>query len=202
MLVVLLLLAAPAPALAGGDEAQAPPSVGPPGPWNDEEVGEGEDLPYRPTDARSCRFAGMRGAGPGTVLGVWVVRTRCRTGKRLVRRYQRCLNSPDGRAGRCCGRVERRCVRPVFLGRCWLRDRFYRRRVGGYRCTERRLYEVEGLYEGRVICRDGYRRITHSYTLHNPRTRGAERVADVAGERGSCAGLVRGLERRRDGCLS
>jgi hypothetical protein len=168
LLVVLpLLLAAPTPALAGGDERQAPPSAGPPGPWNDDtEIGEGEDVPYKPTDARSCRLGATRRAGPGSVLGVWVVGTRCRTGKRLVRRYQRCLNSRSGRDGRCYGRVERRCVFPVFLGRCWRRDRFFLRRVKGYGCTERRLYEIRGLYEGRVMCRKrGGRRVSHGYTL-------------------------------------
>jgi predicted outer membrane repeat protein len=53
----------------------------------------------------------------------------------------------------------------VFLGRCWLRDRFYRRRVLGYRCTERRLYEIDDIYEGRVMCRKARRRISHRYTL-------------------------------------
>ena len=109
----------------------APPSAGPPGPWSDHEVGEGEDVPYRPTDAKSCRLGGTRDAGPGTVLGVWVVRTRCRAGKRLVRHYQRCLNSEAGRNRRCYSRIDKRCVRPVFLGRCWLRDRFFRRQVRG-----------------------------------------------------------------------
>jgi hypothetical protein len=37
--------------------------------------------------------------------------------------------------------------------------------VSGYACTERRAYEVRGLYEGRVLCRDGTRRISHRYTL-------------------------------------
>ena len=162
------LLGASATALAGGDEdAPAPPSAGPPGPWSEHEVGEGEDLPYRPTDAKSCRLGGTREAGPGAVLGVWVVGTRCGAGKRLVRRYQRCLNSEAGRNRRCYSRVDKRCVRPVFLGRCWLRDRLLRRQVGGYRCTERRLYEVRGLYEGRVMCRKGRGRISHGYTLHN-----------------------------------
>ena len=55
----------------------------------------------------------------------------------------------------------------MFLGRCWLRDRLFRRQVRGYRCTERRLYEVKGLYEGRVMCSQGRRRVSHSYTLHN-----------------------------------
>ena len=163
-----VLLGVSATAFAGGDEtAPAPPSAGPPGPWSDHEVGEGEDVPYRPTDARGCRLRGTRDAGPGRVLGVWVVRTRCGAGKLLVRSYQRCLNSEAGRNRRCYSRIQRRCVRPVFLGRCWLRDRFFRRQVRGYRCTERRLYEVRGLYEGRVMCSKGRRRISHSYTLHD-----------------------------------
>jgi predicted outer membrane repeat protein len=166
-----LALAAPTAAVAGGDEqTQAPPSAGPPGPWNDREVGEGEDLPYRPTDARSCRVGDTGRAGPGSVVGMWVVRTRCRVGKRLVRRYQRCLVSESGRSRGCYRRIERRCVRPVFLGRCWLRDRFFRRRTLGYGCTERRLYEAEGRYEGRVMCRKGRRRVSHSYTLYTEKS--------------------------------
>ena len=175
--------------------ARRPPSAGPP--WADREVGEGEDVPYRPTDARSCRLGTTRRAGPGSVLGVWVVRARCGVAKRVVRRYQRCLDSEGGRKGRCYGRVERRCVRQVFLGRCWMRDRFYRRRVMGYRCSERRLFEVEGTYEGRVICGKGRRRISHSYTLiskkpvpvnreselraawANPRVRAIDITADI-----------------------
>jgi len=164
-MVLALALAAPGAAVAGGDETRSPPSGGPPGPWSDREVGEGEDVPYRDTDSRRCGLGGTRRAGPGSVLGVWVIGTRCRTAKRVVRRYQRCLNSESGRKGRCYGRVDTRCVRRVFLGRCWLRDRFYRRRVNGYRCTEWRVYEVDGLYEGRVICRNGRRRVSHSYTL-------------------------------------
>jgi predicted outer membrane repeat protein len=166
LVVLVLVLGAPAAALAGGDEGQAPPSAGPPGPWSEREVGEGEDLPYKPTDARSCRLGAVRGAGPGAVLGVRVVHTRCRTGMRIVRRYQRCLDGDRGRDRRCYSRIETRCVRPVFLGRCWLRDRFFRRQVRGYRCSERRLYEVERLYEGRVLCSKGRRRISHSFTLH------------------------------------
>ncbi len=107
----------------------------------------------------------MRRAGPGSVLGVWVTGTSCRIGQRVVRRYQRCLDRQNGHNGRCYGRVDRRCVRPVFLGRCWMRDRFLHRRVMGYACTERRLYEVERVYEGRVSCRQGRRWVSHGYTL-------------------------------------
>ena len=129
------------------------------------EVGEGEDVPYKATDARGCRLGTTRGAGPGSVVALWVVGTPCRTGRRVVRRYQRCLNSERGRKGGCYARAERRCTRHVFLGRCWLHERVYRRNIMGYRCSERRQYEVDGVYEGRVMCRKGRRRISHGYTL-------------------------------------
>ncbi len=155
---------APAAAIAGGDEeTQGPPSARPPG--VDREIGEGEDRPYRPTDARHCRPGKARSAGPGSVIGVWVVGTRCSVATRIVSRYQRCLNSEDGRNASCYGRVEKRCVRPTFLGRCWMRDRVFRRRVSGYACTEQRAYEVRGFYEGRVLCRHRTRRVSHGYTL-------------------------------------
>jgi hypothetical protein len=164
--VLALLLATPAGALAGGDEEKAPPSAGPPGPWDDEEAGEGEDVPYRPTVAKRCGLAGAGSAGPGSVLGVFVLHTRCRSGRRVVRAYQRCLNSERGRDGLCYRRVDSRCVQPVFLGGCRKHQRFMRRTVKGYRCTERRFYEIRGQYEGRVACRKGRRRrIDHWYTL-------------------------------------
>ena len=72
---------APATALAGGDETPGSAERGTSGPWDDREVGEGEDRPYRPTDARPCRLGKTRSAGPGSVLGVWVVGTRCRQGR-------------------------------------------------------------------------------------------------------------------------
>src|SRR5262245_11052687 len=96
---VSAVLGISAAAFAGGEGGHVPPSAGPPAPWNDREVGEGEDVRYRRTDARSCRLGATRRAGPGSVLGVWVVGTRCRIGKRVVRRYQRCLNRADGRRG-------------------------------------------------------------------------------------------------------
>jgi hypothetical protein len=164
-LAALALLLGSATAVAGGEEEKAPPSAGPPGPWDDE-VGEGEDVPYRPTDARRCRVAGARAAGPGSVVGLYVLDADCRVGRRVVRAYQRCLNDERGRDGRCYGRVDTRCVQPVFLGGCRTRQRLLRRRVNGYRCTERRLYEIRDLYEAHVTCRKGpRRRITHSYTL-------------------------------------
>src|SRR5262245_13551385 len=166
LLPLTLVLPSAGPASAGGDEeGHTPPSAGPPGPWDAGEIGEGEDVPYKATDARRCRLGATRSAGPGSVVGVWVVGTPCRTGKRVVRGYQQCLNSESGRKGGCYGRAERRCTRPTFLGRCWLHERVYRRTVMGYRCNERRQYEVDGVYDGSVICRKGRRRISHDYTL-------------------------------------
>jgi hypothetical protein len=195
VLVALLLLAAPHAVRAGGDEeAQNPPSAGPPGPWEDNAPG---DVPYQPTGTRRCGVAAMRDAGPGAVLGLYVDRTACGAGRRLVRSYQRCLERESGRAGGCYGRVYRRCVQPVFLGRCRLTDRFYRRTVRGYRCVERRLYPIDGRYDANVVCVRGTRRIDHSYTLYastevvvgteralrsawaNPRVRAIELTSDI-----------------------
>jgi hypothetical protein len=61
--------------------------------------------------------------------------------------------------------VYRRCVQPEFLGRCRTYDRFFRRSVSGYRCTERRTAAIRGLYDANVTCVNGRRRIDHSYTL-------------------------------------
>ena len=167
---LVVFLATPAQALAGGDEDKNPPSAGPPGPWeDDDEVGEGEDLPYRPTESRKCGLGTARDAGPGSVIGVWVQHRRCRAGRRFVRGYQRCLNDERGRARGCYRRVDNPCVRRVFLSGCRARRKFYRRNFSGYRCIERRFYRVRELYEGRVVCRKGRgfraKRINHAYTL-------------------------------------
>ncbi len=82
-----------------------------------------------------------------------------------MRSYQSCLGSERGRAARCYGAVHRRCIQPVFLGRCRTYDRFFRRSVKGYRCTERRTSAIRGLYDANVTCVKGRRRIDHSYTL-------------------------------------
>jgi hypothetical protein len=160
--LALALLASPT-ALAGGDEEPPPPPQNsPPGPWEGE---SGEDVPYRPTDVRRCRGVGAWRQGPTSVLGLFVRRTSCRDAKRFVRAYQSCLNSRRGRDGGCYGRAYYRCVQPVFLGGCRNRQRFLRRSVRGYRCTERRLYEIRGLYDARVTCANSGRKISHSYTL-------------------------------------
>jgi predicted outer membrane repeat protein len=165
--VIAILLMAPCTALAGGDKPQAPPSAGPPGPWDGP---FGKKVPYRPSGTRRCGLAGVRAAGPGAVLGLYVERAHCRDAIRVVRAYQACLDRVRGRASGCYDRVYRRCVQPVFLGRCRTSDRFFRRTVRGYRCTERRLYPIRGDYDANVICVKGSRRIDHGYTLFDGTT--------------------------------
>jgi predicted outer membrane repeat protein len=174
--VVVILLAAPPTALGGGDEKHAPPRAGPPGPWTGP---SDKNVPYRPSSARRCAVAGLRRAGPGSVLGLYVQRARCRVAGRFVRAYQRCLNGERGRAGRCYGRVYRRCIQPAFLGRCQTRDRFFRRTLRGYRCIERRLYPIGSRYDANVSCVKGRRRISHSYTLFTRRSIAVGRESEL-----------------------
>jgi predicted outer membrane repeat protein len=164
--VIAMLLVVPSAAIGGGDEQQAPPSAGPPGPWDGP---FGKKVPYRPSGTHRCGLDEVRRVGPGSVLGLYVERARCRGAIRLVRTYQSCLDNARARAGGCYDRVYRRCVQPVFLGRCRTYDRFFRRTIEGYRCTERRLYPLRGDYDANVTCVKGSRRIDHGYTLFRDR---------------------------------
>ena len=121
--LLLVLVAVPATAFGGGDDPpEHAPASSPPGPWAGADAGGS----YSPSGTSRCRMRDRR------VLGLYVRRAPCRAGRRLVETYQRCV------ARRCYQRVQRRCVQPEFLGGCRTHDRFYRRRVDGYRCVERR----------------------------------------------------------------
>ena len=52
----------------------------------------GKQVPYRPSGAHRCGIDKVRHAGPGSVLGLYVERARCRGATRLVRAYQSCLD--------------------------------------------------------------------------------------------------------------
>ena len=108
---------------------------------------------------KRCPLAEVRDAGPGRVLGLSVERAGCGGARRFVAAYQRCLDR------RCYRQIRRRCVQPEFLGRCRTHDRFFERRLRGYRCTERRAGLIRGRYDATVNCVRGRRRIDHSYTL-------------------------------------
>jgi predicted outer membrane repeat protein len=157
----LALFALPAVALAGGDEGEesGPPVFPPPGMA---EPPEG-DHPFNPSTAEPCGIRPMRYVGPGKLLGVYVDHVGCRFGLRLVHRYQRCLDRRSDKA--CFDTIDWRCVQPEFLGRCRDHDYFYIRRIAGFRCIERRLYEIGKRYNGNVFCFHRKRRISLPYTL-------------------------------------
>ena len=154
-LVVLLAAIAlvPSSAYAGGDEPEHHAGTSPPGPWSD---GSGGGVRYEPSGTRRCRMSGVRET---VVLGVYVRREACRAARRFVLAYQRCI------ARDCYSRIERRCVQPAFLGRCRKYDHFYRRRVRGLQCIERRLGAIRDLFDANVSCSRGDQRVDHSYTL-------------------------------------
>ena len=112
--------------------------------------------PASAADAKRCPVATVRDAGPGRVLGVHAERASCRSARRLVAAYQRCL---DRRRDRCYTRIRRRCVQPAFLGRCRTSDRFFERTLRRARCTERRTGLIRGRYDATVDCVRGRRRI-------------------------------------------
>lgn len=162
LLVVSALLVGAPVALAGDSEPETPPPTSPPGPWADDDTGA--TVPYQPSGTVRCPEAAIRGEGPGVVLGLYVDGPACAAGERLVRAYQRCLDGPRA-VRRCYDRVERRCVQPEFLGGCRREDRFYLRRIAGFRCIERRLSVIRRRYDANVSCFDGDRRVDHGYTL-------------------------------------
>lgn len=113
---------------------------------------------------KRCPVAPVRDAGPGRVLGLSAERAGCGEARRLVAAYQRCLDA------RCYTRIRRRCVQPEFLGRCRAHDRFFRRTLRGYHCTERRAAQIRRRYDGTVTCVRGRRRVDHRYTLFTGRS--------------------------------
>ena len=90
------------------------------------------------TASKSCSVSQKpRALGPTYTLGLSVRGTSCANGRGFVRDYYNCRG---GGRGRC------------------------RRRVSGYRCSERRSNVIRTQFDARVSCRKGARRITHKYT--------------------------------------
>ncbi len=91
--------------------------------------------------AATCSVRGQeRKLGPTYTTLLRVTKTSCTTGKRLVRAYYKCRVANGGKDGHC------------------------RKRVLGFRCTERRTNVISTQYDSRVTCRDGSRRVVHDYT--------------------------------------
>jgi hypothetical protein len=92
--------------------------------------------------AARCNISGKeRRLGPTYVTSLSTTRVSCRTAERVVRAFHRCRRARTrGPRGRC------------------------RRRVSGYRCSERVLRSAPTQFDSRVTCRRGSRRVTHAYT--------------------------------------
>jgi hypothetical protein len=151
---------APATAYAGGDEpSNAKRPNQPPGPSSTD---RGRPAPYHAQGTRRCNGAARARTARVRILGVFVRGERCRRAVRLVKAYQQCQ---PGAGGRPCFRVRRRCIHPAFLGGCRRSERFYYRSVGGFRCVERRKYQIRSAYAADVVCMRDERRFEHSYTL-------------------------------------
>jgi hypothetical protein len=93
--------------------------------------------------AKRCSIGSResRRLGPTYVLKLSVFSTKCSNGKRLVKAYYRCRKANGGRRGKC------------------------RKRVLGYRCSERRFNEIPGTqFDARVTCKKGGRKVKHTYT--------------------------------------
>jgi len=90
------------------------------------------------TASKSCGVSKKpRALGPTYTLGLSVKRTSCANGRGFVRSYYKCRG---GGKGRC------------------------RRKVSGYRCSEKRSNAIRTQFDARVTCKKGGRRITHKYT--------------------------------------
>lgn len=88
--------------------------------------------------SKSCGVSKKpRALGPTYTLGLSVKGTSCANGRGFVRSYYKCRG---GGKGRC------------------------RRKVSGYRCSEKRSNVIRTQFDARVTCKKGRRRITHKYT--------------------------------------
>ncbi len=90
------------------------------------------------TASKSCRVSKKpRALGPTYTLGLSVKGTSCSNGRGFVKSYYKCR-----------GGGKRKC----------------RRKVSGYRCSEKRSNVIRTQFDARVTCKKGRRRITHKYT--------------------------------------
>lgn len=92
--------------------------------------------------ARNCRLGRKsRKLGPTYTTSLKVRRAGCRKGKRLVKAFYNCRVRNGGKDGHC-------------------------RRVGRWRCKERRFNEIPTQYDARVKCKRGRKVVRHTYTQY------------------------------------
>lgn len=98
----------------------------------------GASSPSATAATKSCSVSSKpRALGPTYTLGLSVRGTSCANGRGFVRSYFKCRG---GGRGKC------------------------RRRVLGYRCSERRSNVIRTQFDARVTCKKRGRGITHKYT--------------------------------------
>ena len=92
------------------------------------------------TAAKTCNISGKeRSLGTSYVLSLKASGTSCGKAQKLVKAFHACRHE-NGKAGRCS------------------------RRVKGYRCSEQRLNKIKTQYDSKVSCKDGGKRVSHTYT--------------------------------------
>jgi hypothetical protein len=90
--------------------------------------------------AKSCNISGQqRSLGASYVTSLSVRHTSCSNGKAVVRAYHKCRRA-HGWKGKC------------------------RHRVKGYSCKRHILDSSPVQYDARVTCRNGVKRVVHTYT--------------------------------------
>jgi hypothetical protein len=89
--------------------------------------------------ASSCKTPTDNSWGPTYVTSLGVTKASCATGKAVVKAYYRCRVANGGADGTC------------------------RKKVLGYRCTERIVAKIKTQYDAKVTCAKGSARIVHAY---------------------------------------
>ncbi len=97
-------------------------------------------LPSSSSAAACSLGSSARKLGPTYTTRLVVTRVSCTRGKTLVRSWYRCRKANGGSDGRC------------------------RKRVLGYKCSEKRRNVIRTQFDATVTCRSGSRRIVHDYT--------------------------------------
>ena len=94
------------------------------------------------TASKACKLSTREQSKLGTtyVLSLRVRGTSCANGKKVVKAFHRCRRNSGGRKGRC------------------------RRKVLGYKCTERRSNVISTQFDSKATCKRSGREVSHKYT--------------------------------------
>ncbi|MBO9534388.1 MAG: hypothetical protein J7513_15555 [Solirubrobacteraceae bacterium] len=164
-------VAVPASEAGDGDQVVSTTPSSPPGPW----TSLGTKVDPQASGVRRCAPP-ARAAGLAKLVAAYHRGASCKRALRIATLDQRCLALPAASAGRCQSTPRRVCTARASGGRCGSWERRWVRRVGGYRCEERRSYVVRTQWNGDVACVRRGVLVAYGYTLFSgePVTVGAE----------------------------